>query len=95
MHADNGGVDHLQGRVMRSSQRIRNLAPDARPPPPNEAIVAGGVRTKNVRQVPPRRLGPQYPKDAIEDAAVVHRGTPRGLFGSIGLMAAHSWSVIS
>jgi hypothetical protein len=38
MHADDGGVDHLHGRVMRA---------------------------------------------------------PRGLFGNIGLMAAHSWSVSS
>jgi len=47
MHADDGGVDHLHGRVMRASQRIHNLAPDARLPPANEAIVAGGVRTEH------------------------------------------------
>ena len=49
MHADNGRVDHLRGRVVGASQRVHNLAPDARPPPANEAIVAGGVRTKTVR----------------------------------------------
>jgi len=37
----------------------------------------------------------QDPEDAIEDTAVVHRATPHGLFRSIGLMAAHSWSVSS
>src|SRR5262249_39941843 len=38
----------------------------------NEAIVAGGVGTKTVRQVPPRRPGSQHPKDAVENTAVVH-----------------------
>ena len=46
MHADDGGVDHLHGRAVRTSQRIHNLAPDARPLPPDEAIVAGDVRPK-------------------------------------------------
>ena len=33
MHADNRRIDHLHGRVMRSSQRIHNPAPHARPTP--------------------------------------------------------------
>jgi hypothetical protein len=90
MDADDGSVDHLHGRVMRASQRIHNLAPDARPPLPDEATVAGGVRTKNVRQVPPQRRGPQLPKDAVQDTAGVHPWYAARLFGSIGLMAAHS-----
>src|SRR6266566_4310222 len=45
------------------------------------------VGTKTVRQVPPRRAGPQHPKDAVEDTAVVHpRATPPALFGSIDLV---------
>jgi hypothetical protein len=57
---------------MGASQRVYNPAPEARPPPANEAIVAGGVGTKTVRQVPPRRPGLQHPKDAVENTAVVH-----------------------
>jgi hypothetical protein len=34
----------------------------------------------------------QIPKDAVEDAVVVSTGgTPRDLFGSIDLMAPHSY----
>ena len=72
MHTDNRRVDHLHGRVMGSSQRVHDPAPDARPPPANEAIVAGGIGTEAVRQIAPRCPGSQYPKDAVEDTAVVH-----------------------
>jgi hypothetical protein len=50
-----------------------NQYPIACPPPANEAIVAGSVRTKNVRQIPPRRPRPQPPKDAVEVAALADR----------------------
>jgi hypothetical protein len=72
MHADNRRVDHLHGSVMRGGQRIHNLAPDARLSPANDAIVAGGVWTKDIRQVPPRCPGPRHLKDAAEDTAVIH-----------------------
>ena len=51
MHADNGSVDHLDSRIMGSGECIYDPAPDARPPPANETIVAGGVWTKVVWQV--------------------------------------------
>jgi hypothetical protein len=35
------------------------------------------------------------PRSAIEDMPIVARGTPRASFGSISLMAAHSWWVSS
>ncbi len=72
MRTDNRGVDHLHGGVMGGSQRIGDFNPDAGPSPANEAIVAGRVWTIFVREVSPRRPGPQYPKDAVEDTAVVH-----------------------
>src|SRR5258708_40239590 len=72
MQADNRRVDHLHGGVIGASQGVHNLAPDARPPPANEAIVAGGVWTEGLRQVAPRRPGPQPPKDAVEDTPVIH-----------------------
>ncbi len=53
MHAHNRRVDHLHGGVMGASKRVHDLAPDARSPPANEAIVGGGVWTKTVRRVPP------------------------------------------
>jgi hypothetical protein len=43
MHADNGGVDHPDSRIMGSGECIYDTAPDTGPPPANEAIVAGGV----------------------------------------------------
>ena len=53
VHADDGGINHLYRRVMTGSQRIHDLVPDASPPPPNEAIVAGGAGTIGFRQVSP------------------------------------------
>src|SRR6516162_8257821 len=35
-------------------------------------VVAGGVRTKILRQVSPWRPGAQHPEDAVEDTAIVH-----------------------
>jgi hypothetical protein len=77
MDADDGGVDHLHGRVMRASQRIHNLAPDARPPPPDEATVAGGVRTKDVRLVPPQRRDRSSQKMPFRTRRAFTRGMPR------------------
>ena len=74
MHADNRGVDHLHGCIMRSSKRPNNLAPDPSLSPTDEAVVAGGVRTKAVGQIAPRGSGPQNPKDAVEDTPVIHAG---------------------
>ncbi len=72
MHADNGGVDHLDSSIMGSGKCVYDAAPDTSPPPPNEAVVACGVQTKRLGQVTPRRSGAQDPKDAIEDTTVVH-----------------------
>lgn len=68
MHPDDGGINHLNRRVMTGSKRIHDLVPDASLPPPNEAIVTGGVRTIGRWQVPPWRTRAQNPKDAIEQA---------------------------
>jgi hypothetical protein len=35
MHADNGGVDHLDSGIVGSGKRVHDAAPDASPPPPN------------------------------------------------------------
>jgi hypothetical protein len=72
MYAYNGCVDHLHGGVVGLGERTHNLRPDAGASPANETVVAGRVRTEVVRQVTPRRPGPQDPEDAIKDAAVIH-----------------------
>jgi hypothetical protein len=49
MHAGNGGVDHLDSRIVGRGKGIYDAAPDAGPPPANEAVVARGVGTKRFR----------------------------------------------
>jgi hypothetical protein len=51
MHANDGGVDHLDSRIMGSGECIYDAAPDTGPPPANEAIVASGVGTEGIRQI--------------------------------------------
>jgi hypothetical protein len=70
--SDNRRVDHLYGSVMGGSHYVHNPGPCARWTPTNEAIVAGGVRTKTSRQIPSRRSGAQNPEDTVEDMAIVH-----------------------
>jgi hypothetical protein len=82
-------------RIMSCGQCIHNLIPDAAPSPANEAIVAGHIGTKALRQIAPSRAGSQDPKDAVRDTAVVHPRHASGLFGRNGLMAADSKSVSS
>jgi hypothetical protein len=65
MHADNGRVDHLHRGVMSRGECVHDLGPHARPSPANEAIVAGRVRTEDVRQIAPWRPRSQDPEDAI------------------------------
>src|ERR1700746_723250 len=89
MYADDRRVDHLHGGVMGASQCIHNPGPHARSTPANEAIVARGVRTECIRQVAP--LCPRKTqKMPLRTRRSLARGTPLGLFGSIGLMAVHS-----
>ena len=68
--------------------------------PPAYADIRRGVLIRpdprSSLQVAPGRPRSLDPKDAVEDTTVIHpRGTPRGLFGSIRLMAVHSSSVSS
>src|ERR1043166_709400 len=57
---------------MGGGQRLHDAAPNASPPPANEAVVASGVRTEVIGQVAPWCSGSQHPEGAIEDAPVVH-----------------------
>ncbi|SDH77941.1 hypothetical protein SAMN05216338_101363 [Bradyrhizobium sp. Rc2d] len=53
MHADNGGVDHLDGGIMGRGRRFYDAAPDTSPPPADEPVVASGVWAKRCRQITP------------------------------------------
>jgi hypothetical protein len=90
VHAHDGGIDHLHRRIMTGSQRIHDLVPDASPPPTSEAIVTSGtgaIGRWQVRHGAPERRTQKMP---LSTRRSFTRRTPRGLFGSIGLMAAHS-----
>jgi hypothetical protein len=45
VHAYNGRIDHLHGRIVSRRQAIHDPIPDACLSPANEAIVAGGMRS--------------------------------------------------
>ena len=72
MHADNGGVDHLDSSIMGSGKCVYDAAPDTSPPPADDTVIAGRVRTKMIRQIAPRCPGSQDPEDAVEDTSVVY-----------------------
>src|ERR1700757_2279340 len=79
MHADNGGIDHLDSGILGSGKRVYDAAPDTSPPPLNEAVVARGVWAKRLRQIAPGCSGSQDPEYAIEDTAVIHPRNPSRL----------------
>jgi len=90
IHADNRGVDHLDSGIIGSGERVHDTAPHAGPPPANEAVVASGVGTEHIRQIAPRCSRAQDQKMPLRTRRSFTLGTPRGLLGSIGLMADHS-----
>jgi len=90
VHADNRCVDHLDSGIMGAGKCVDDAAPDTGPPPADETVIAGRVWAKMIRQsrqgAPDRRTQ----KMPFKTRRSFTRGTPRGLFGSIGLMASHS-----
>jgi len=71
MHAHDRGVDHLDCSIVSSGQCVYDTASDTGSPPPDEAVIASGVRATLFRQITPGCSRSQNPEDAIEDAAVV------------------------
>jgi hypothetical protein len=71
VHAHDGGINHLHGRIMACGQCVHKLVPHASPTPANKSIVASGVGTKVAGKIAPRRARTQDPKDAVEHAAVI------------------------
>ena len=90
VYAHDRGIDHLHRRVMTGSQRIHDLVPDAGLPPPNEAMIASGTGTTGFRQIAPGARERRTQKMPLSTRRSFARRTPRGLLGSISLMAAHS-----
>src|SRR5215217_284507 len=90
VHADYRRVDHLHGGIMSGGQCVHDPGPDPRSSPTNEAIVAvvyGPKLSGTSRQGAPDRRTQKMP---LRTRRSFTRGTPRGLFGRNGLMAAHS-----
>src|SRR6516165_6356738 len=90
MHADNGGVDHLDSGIMGGGKCVYDAAPDTSPPPADEPVVAvvyGPNTVGRSRQGAPDRKTQKMP---LRTRRSFTRGTQRGLFGSIGLKAVHS-----
>src|ERR1700733_3638156 len=80
MHADNGSVDHLDSGIMSSGKRVHDAAPDTRPPPADEPVVATGAWAKHLAKV---LL--QDPEDVVEDTTVINPRNPTRLFRQHGL----------
>ncbi len=69
---------------------VCGAAPDTGPPPADKTVVASRVRAEVIWQIAPWCARSQDPEDTIEDTSVVYSKNPRGLFGSMGLMATPS-----
>jgi hypothetical protein len=48
-HASNEGINHLDSGIMGRGKHIYDAARDSSPPPPDESVIAGGVRAKHFR----------------------------------------------
>src|SRR5215471_4423671 len=72
MHADNGGVDHLDSGIMGSGKCVHDAAPDTSPPPADETVIAGRVRAKMIRQIAPGCPRSQDPENTVKDTSVVY-----------------------
>ena len=53
VHAHDGGIDHLHGRVMTGGQGIHDPVPYASLPPTNESVIASGAGTISFEQIAP------------------------------------------
>ena len=72
MHAHDGRVDHLDGRIMRGGKRVHDAVPHSGSSPPDETVVASGAWAIALWQIAPWCTGSQHPAYAVEDASIVH-----------------------
>ena len=76
--------------IVCSSKCVYDADPDTSPPPTDEAVVACGIRTKQLGQITPRCSRAQDPEDAIEDTMVANPRNPTRLVRQHGLDGIHS-----
>jgi len=69
--ADTGRVDHDDVAVVTLGDRPEKSIPDTRLPPADEAVVAGGGRSVPIRDLDPRRSGPEPPENPVQNTAIV------------------------
>src|SRR3979490_1761153 len=79
MDAHRSAVDHLHVAVVGLAYAAPDAVPNSRLAPPSEALVAGRGRAQLLRQSPPRRAGPQYPEDPVQDPPIIHPRHPARL----------------
>jgi hypothetical protein len=88
VHTHNGRIDHLHGCVMSGGQCIQPVASGR-----NDCSRSCRGQSSQADRAMARLIaGPKLPLRKRRSST---RGTQRGLFGNIGLMAAHSKSVSS
>lgn len=84
MHADRGGVDHLQIAVVTLRDSLENPVPHAQLPPPHKAVVAGRGRPVALGDIRPGGTGSEPPIDAVEHAPIVRPRDTARLVGQNG-----------
>jgi len=72
VNADTGGVDHDNLAVESLGNRSEQPIPDPGFAPSHEPVLACGVGTISLRHICPGRSGPETPKNAVENLAVVN-----------------------
>ena len=63
MHAHDGRVYHVDGRIMSGGKC--DPPPHSGPSPPDETVVAGGAWAIAIRQIVPLCAGSQHPADDV------------------------------
>ena len=71
MHANNGGVDHLDSGIVGSGKCVDDAGPYTSPPPVDEPVVAGGAMAISLWQIAPWGTGSQPPGDTGESTSVI------------------------
>jgi hypothetical protein len=89
-----GGIDHL--RICQSpvpGKLSEQVFPDSAPRPTYEAVVDRRRRAIDSRAIAPATAALEHMHDAADDAAIVHRFTPRTSVGKCGSIRAHCSSL--
>ncbi len=71
VEADARTVDYDDLAVIGGGHGLQDTVPNARLPPANEAVVAGGVRTVALGNVPPGRACAKAPKNTVQNPPII------------------------